>query len=177
MLGFSCCRFIAPSWGWTLLGSSGQGWWCAHSQDAAAFLASITLVSFIAGWMLIICLSAKKKYSSFLLTGAEQGGMGVAAVAPGLVLLHHLVLPWGERIHPSPLASAAGDGSCGTKVPMHWPLDRVGLKAVLGACLNIFPFFFICLRGFTVLVTPLRDLSSSLFGCEYLTNFNVKGIH
>lgn len=166
MLGFSCCLFFIPfSQGWTLLGGSGGGW------DARSFRSSATLVSLVAGWMSTIHLSAKINRSDFLPAGAEQGDTGTAAVAQGLVLLHGSALPRGGRIHPPPLASAAGDGHRGTKVPVHGSWERADLKVVVGDCLNISPFFFICLRGFAVLVTPLRDLSSSLFGYEYLTSF------
>lgn len=96
-------------------------------------------------------------------TSAERGDMGTAAALLGPAQ--------GGRTHPSPLAFTAGDGSRGTKVPVHRPGERADLKAVVGDCLNISPFFFIRLRGFTVSVAPLRDPSSSLFGCEYLTSF------
>lgn len=95
----------------------------------------------------------------------SRGDARTAAVA------WSLVFPQRGRIHPSPLASAAGDGSHRTKGPRHWPWERADLKAVVGDCLNLYPLFFICLRGFAVSVTPPRDPSSSVFGCEYLTSF------
>lgn len=121
--------FIPPlSQGWTLLGGSGRagGVPTAHAHS---FLSSTTSVSLVAGWMLTIHLSAKINRSSFLPTGAEHRDTGTAAVAPGSVLLLGSVLPQQRRIHPSPLASAVGDGSHGAKVPVHWSWEGEDLKA------------------------------------------------
>lgn len=153
--------------GWTLLGESGGGWQCTLSQVPVLFSAPPPWFPLSLDVCGQIHLPAKINRSSFL----SQRHTGMVALAQGLVLLRHSVLLWGGRIHPSLFASVAGDGSRGTKVPRHQPWERVDLKAVVRDCLNIYPFFFIRLRGFAVSVTPVRDRSSSLFGCEYLTSF------
>lgn len=164
-LGFSSCILLFPSLraGLSLLKQEGAG-------GALSVLFSAPQPRFPLS--LHVCgqtdLPAKINRSSFLC----QGHTGMVALAQGPVLLRHSVLLWGGgKIHPSLFASVAGDCSHGTEVPRHQPWEKVDLKAVVGDCLNIYPFFFIRLRGFAVSVTPLRDRSSSLFGCEYLTSF------
>lgn len=163
-LGFSSCILLFPSLraGLSLLKQEGAG-------GALSVLFSAPQPRFPLS--LQVCgqtdLPAKVNRSSFLC----QGHTGMVAPAQGPALLCHSVLLWGEKIHPSLFCLCGRDSSHGTEVPQHRPWEKVDLKTVVGDCLNISPFFFIRLRGFAVSVTPLRDRSSSLFGCEYLTSF------
>lgn len=138
----------------------GKGLLVNSQPGACSFLSSSTLVPLVPGCMWTNTSSSKNELLQFPVPGAQGNG----STGPGVLL-------WGGRTHPSLFASVAADSSPGTKVRQHQPWERVDLKAVVGDCLNFSPFFCIRLRGFAVSVTPLRDRSSSLFGCEYLTSF------
>lgn len=160
---FFLYSFIPFSQGWALLAEAGRRWGCALSS----FLSSTTSVPPVTAGVWTNRSSSKSKSLQFPVPGAHGNG----STGPGASTAVSLSPALGRENPSLSFCLCGRDSSHGTEVPQHRPWEKVDLKTVVGDCLNISPFFFIRLRGFAVSVTPLRDRSSSLFGCEYLTSF------